>query len=61
MQDELNSIKYRITIVLHDIRKNTLMKKVLVLTSSSDRTACEPIKSQLCAIIRYQIKVLNLS
>ncbi len=36
MQDQLNSIKYTSTIVPDDIRKNMLMKKVLVFVQAKE-------------------------
>jgi hypothetical protein len=36
MQDQLNSIKYSSTLVPDDIRKNMLMKKVLVFVQAKE-------------------------
>jgi hypothetical protein len=36
MQDQLNSIKYKSTIILDDIRKNMLMKKVLLFVQAKE-------------------------
>jgi hypothetical protein len=50
MQDQLNSIKYSSTIVLDDIRKNMLMKKVLVFVQAKEEHL-ELTKPQLCKMI----------
>jgi hypothetical protein len=47
MQDQLNSIKYRSTIVPDDIRKNMIMKKVLVFVQAKEEHP-ELTKPQLC-------------
>ena len=47
MQDQLNSIKYTSTIVPDDIRKNMLMKKVLVFVQAKEEHP-ELTKTQLC-------------
>ncbi len=49
MQDQLNSIKYTSTIV-PDIRKNMLMKKVLVFVQAKEEHT-ELTKLQLCKVI----------
>jgi DNA-binding transcriptional regulator of glucitol operon len=46
MQDQLNSIKYTCTIAPDDIRKNMLMKKVLVFVQAKEHP--ELTKPQLC-------------
>ncbi len=51
MQDQLNSIKYTSTIVPDDIRKNMLMKKVLVFVQAKKEHP-ELTKPQLCKMIR---------
>ncbi len=51
MQDQLNSIKYTSTIVPDDIRKNMLMKKVLVFVQAKEEHP-ELTKPQLCKMIR---------
>ncbi len=50
MQDQLNSIKYTSTIVSDDIRKNMLMKKVLVFVQAKEEHP-ELIKLRLCEMI----------
>jgi hypothetical protein len=50
MQDQLNSIKYTSTIVPDDIRKNMLMKKVLVFVQAKEEHP-ELTKPQLCKMI----------
>ncbi len=50
MQDQLNSIKYTSTIVPDDIRKNMLMKKVLVFVQAKEEHR-ELTKSQLSKMI----------
>ncbi len=50
MQDQLNSIKYTSTIVPDDIRKNMLMKKVLVFVQAKKEHP-ELTKPQLCKMI----------
>ncbi len=50
MQDQLNSIKYTSTIVPDDIRKNMLMKKVLVFVQAKEEYP-ELTKPQLCKMI----------
>jgi hypothetical protein len=47
MQDQLNSIKYTSTIAPDDIRKNMLMKKVLVFVQAKEEYP-ELTKPQLC-------------
>ncbi len=49
MQDQLNSIKYTSTIVPDDIRKNVLMKMVLVFVQAKEHP--ELTKPQLCKMI----------
>src|SRR6266487_6220242 len=50
MQDQLNSIKYTSTIGPDDIRKNMLMKKVLVFVQAKEKHP-ELTKPQLCKMI----------
>ncbi len=50
MQDQLNSIKYTSTIVPDDIRKNMLMKKVLVFVQAKEEHP-ELTKPQICKMI----------
>ena len=50
MQDQLNSIKYTNTIVPDDVRKNMLMKKVLVFVQAKEEHP-ELTKPQLCKMI----------
>ncbi len=50
MQDQLNSIKCTSTIVPDDIRKNMLMKKVLVFVQEKGKHP-ELTKPQLCKMI----------
>ncbi len=50
MQDQLNSVKYTSTIVPDDIRKNMLMKKVLLFVQAKEEHP-ELTKPQLCEMI----------
>lgn len=50
MQEQLNSIKYTSTIVPDDIRKNMLMKKVLVFVQAKEEHP-ELTKPQICKMI----------
>jgi hypothetical protein len=50
MQDQLNSIKYTGTIIPDDIRKNMLMKKVLVFVQAKEEHP-KLAKPQLCKLI----------
>lgn len=50
MQDQLKSLKYTNTIVPDDIRKNMLMKKVLVFIQAKEEHP-ELTKPQLCKMI----------
>ena len=50
MQDQLNSIKYTSTIVPDDLRKNMLMKKVLVFVQAKEEHP-ELTKQHLCKMI----------
>ncbi len=58
MQDQLNSIKYTSTIVPDDIRKNMLMKKVLVFVQAKEEHP-ELTKPQLCKMIGISDSCLN--
>ncbi len=58
MQDQLNSIKYTSTIV-PDIRKNMLMKKVLVFVQAKEEHP-ELTKPQLCNVKRISDSSLKL-
>jgi hypothetical protein len=50
MQDQLNSLKYTSKIVSDDIKKDMLMKKVLLFVRAKEEHA-ELTKPQLCKII----------
>ena len=66
MQDQLNSINYTRTLILDDMRKNMLMKKVLVLVQAREEHS-ELTKPQICKMIGISdssfkriMKVLNI-
>ncbi len=66
MQDQLNSIKYTSTIVPDDIRKNMLMKNVLVFVQAKEEHP-ELTKPQLCKVkvisdssLKHIMKDLNM-
>ncbi len=50
LQNQLNSIKYTSSIVQDDIRKNVLMKNVLVFVQAKEERP-ELTKPQLCKMI----------
>ncbi len=58
MQDQLNSIRYTSTIVPDDIRKNMLMKKVLVFVQAKEEHP-ELTKPQLCKMIGISDSILK--
>jgi hypothetical protein len=60
MQDQLNSIKYTSTVVPEDIRKNMLMKKVLVFVQAKEEHP-DLIKPQLCEMIGISDSSIKLS